>query len=250
MTERAFGWWVLVSLGAHAVGILVVAPLATSADVRSTAPVEIQVVRVEPPPGPLKPPVRKERPAPPRAAKVAEPTQPLFPGPVPLPQEARRADVAPSSDASVPDGRFLAAASGTWSIPGGALDGPLGSGALLATPPVPSGGGSTDGPALASTQDGAGLTAFARPLGGYQTKPRYPESARREGVEGVTLLRFQVLATGRVGNVVVARSAGHVELDRSAIEAVKTWLFEPARRGKEAVTVWVVLPVRFSLQAE
>jgi protein TonB len=76
------------------------------------------------------------------------------------------------------------------------------------------------------------------------------EAARREGIEGVTTLRFQVLASGRVGTVVVARSAGHTDLDHAAIEAVKTWLFEPARRGKEAVTVWVVLPVRFSLQAE
>jgi periplasmic protein TonB len=206
-------------------------------------------VRVEPPPEPLKPPVRKERrPAPPRLAKV-DPTQPLMPAPVPLAEETPRAAVAPSTESSVPDGRFLASASGSWSLPGASLDGPLGSGKLLATPPI-GGGGSPDAPALAATQDGASLTAFARPLGGYQTKPRYPESARREGVEGVTLLRFQVLATGRVGNVLIARAAGHAELDRSAPEAVETWLFEPARRGKEAVSVWVVLPVRFSLQVE
>src|SRR5204863_4711034 len=129
---------------------------------RFAAPVEIQVVRVEPPPEPLKPPVRKEpRPAAPRAAKV-EPTQPLFPGPVPLAQETPRAEVAPSTESSMPDGRFLAAASGSWSMPGAALDGPLGSGKLLASPPI--GGGSPDGPALASVQDGASLTAVARPL--------------------------------------------------------------------------------------
>ena len=37
------------------------------------------------------------------------------------------------------------------------------------------------------------------------------------------------------------------ELDFSAAEAVKKWLFEPARRGKEAVQVWVLLPVKFEL---
>jgi protein TonB len=63
----------------------------------------------------------------------------------------------------------------------------------------------------------------------------------------VTTLRFQVLVTGSVGTVVVAQSAGHRELDRAAVEAIKTWRFEPARRGKEAVTVWVTLPVRFEL---
>jgi len=33
----------------------------------------------------------------------------------------------------------------------------------------------------------------------------------------------------------------------AAIEAVKQWVFEPARRGSTAVTVWANLPVRFSL---
>ena len=101
-----------------------------------------------------------------------------------------------------------------------------------------------------STGSAAGLTEFARPLGGYQTTPRYPESARRQGVEGITTLRFVVLATGHVGQIAVSRSAGHVDLDRAAVEAVRTWRFEPARRGKEAVAVWVTLPVRFELHNE
>jgi protein TonB len=101
----------------------------------------------------------------------------------------------------------------------------------------------------ASATDGtpAGLTSFARPRGGYQTRPRYPDAARRDGVEGEVLLRFQVLGDGHVGAVTVTRSAGRDDFDRAAVEAVKTWLFEPARRGKEPVTVWVTLPVRFQL---
>jgi protein TonB len=99
----------------------------------------------------------------------------------------------------------------------------------------------------ASDASGAGVTSFARPLGGYQTTPRYPESARTAGIEGVSLLRFVVLADGLVGTVNVEKSAGHPDLDRAAIEAVRTWRFEPARRGKEAVAVWVTIPVRFQL---
>jgi protein TonB len=101
------------------------------------------------------------------------------------------------------------------------------------------------GPAVASAP--AGVTSFARPLGGYQTQPRYPDSARIAGIEGETTLRFVVQADGMVGAVNVERSAGHPDLDRAAAEAVKTWRFEPARRGKEAVAVWVTLPVRFEL---
>jgi len=249
VTERVFGWWVLASLGAHAVGIVAVVPLATSASPRQVAAVPIDVVRIEPPPEPVQPPVRRA--TAPRAA-VTAPTQPAAPAPSPAPllqDEPRPEPTTPAAESSVPDQRLLASASGSWTIPGATLDAPIGAGKLLASPD-PAAYGTPGGPNIASKDEGAGLTSFARPLGGYQTKPRYPEAARREGIEGVTTLRFQVLATGRVGSVVVARSAGHPELDRSAIEAVKTWLFEPARRGKEAVTVWVVLPVRFSLQVE
>ena len=95
--------------------------------------------------------------------------------------------------------------------------------------------------------NGDGLAATARPLGGYQVKPRYPESARKIGAQGVTVLRVRVLESGRVGEVLIEKSAGFRELDFSAAEAVKKWLFEPARRGKEAVQVWVLLPVKFEL---
>jgi protein TonB len=94
---------------------------------------------------------------------------------------------------------------------------------------------------------GDGLAALARPLGGYQVKPRYPEAARKAGAQGVTLLRVRVLENGRVGEVLIEKSAGFRELDFSAAEAVKKWLFEPARRGKEPVQVWVLLPVKFEL---
>ena len=101
-----------------------------------------------------------------------------------------------------------------------------------------------DGGSIGSGETLAGL---ARPLGGYQIKPRYPESARRAGVQGVTLLRVRVLENGRVGDVLVEQSAGFRDLDLSAVDAVKKWLFEPARRGKDAVAVWVMLPVKFEL---
>jgi protein TonB len=62
------------------------------------------------------------------------------------------------------------------------------------------------------------------------------------------LLKLQVLANGKVGEVLIEKSAGHRDLDIAAAEAVKKWLFEPARSGKEAVAVWVLLPVKFELQ--
>lgn len=102
------------------------------------------------------------------------------------------------------------------------------------------GGGIGEGPSQ-------GL-AFARPLGGYQVKPRYPDSARQERAQGTTLLKVRVLENGRVSQILVEQSAGHPDLDESATEAVKKWRFEPARRGHEPVAVWVLLPVKFELR--
>lgn len=104
---------------------------------------------------------------------------------------------------------------------------------------VSGGGGSGSGEALAG---------LARPLGGYQVKPRYPEAARCAGAQGVTTLRVRVLETGRVGEVLIESSAGFRDLDLAAVDAVKKWRFEPARRGREAVPVWVMLPVKFELR--
>jgi TonB family protein len=105
------------------------------------------------------------------------------------------------------------------------------------------GDGSSDG-----SGSGEALSGLARPLGGYQVKPRYPESARRAGAQGVTTLRVHVLENGRVNEVLVEQSAGFRDLDQAAMEAVKKWLFEPARRGKDPVSVWVMLPVKFELR--
>jgi protein TonB len=95
---------------------------------------------------------------------------------------------------------------------------------------------------------GSGVGSLARPLGGYQLLPRYPESARRQGITGTTLLFFEVLANGRVGEVQIERSAGHSDLGEAAAEAIKKWRFEPARRGNQPVAVWLRMPVRFVLR--
>jgi TonB family protein len=95
---------------------------------------------------------------------------------------------------------------------------------------------------------GEALSGLARPLSGYQVKPRYPESARRAGAQGVTLLKLRVLENGKVGEVQIERSAGHADLDNAAVDAVKRWLFQPARMGTIPVAVWVLLPVKFEIQ--
>lgn len=246
LDARLAGWPIWLSLGLHAVGLATVSSVVAIArheGERVVIPVE--VVRVEAPP-----PAPPEKPNMPRLLtklnRVIHPTsapRTLMQDPTP------RTETAPDPVAASPERRYMASAE----APGPALPipGPAGDGGLLlpsAEIPGARGGAASTGTAVARG-GGEGVTSFARPLGGYQTTPHYPEAARREGVEGTVTLRFEVLASGKVGTVQVQRSAGRADMDRAAVEAIRTWLFEPARRGKEAVTVWVTLPVRFELNA-
>ena len=115
------------------------------------------------------------------------------------------------------------------------------------------GGTGTAGLGWGAKGDGTGgggigdATSGARPLSGYQVRPRYPESARKAGAQGTTLLKLRVLENGKVGEVQIEQSAGRPDLDMAATDAVRRWLFEPARMGKQPIAVWVLLPVKFEL---
>ena len=95
---------------------------------------------------------------------------------------------------------------------------------------------------------GSGITRSAIPRGGYQVHPVYPTSARHRGIQGTSLLRVHVAADGHVTDIVVAKSAGHVDMDQAAMAAVRQWRFEPGRRGEEPVGMWVLLPVEFRIR--
>jgi periplasmic protein TonB len=77
--------------------------------------------------------------------------------------------------------------------------------------------------------------------------PVYPGVARQRGYEGDVLIAAEVRADGRIGAVRVKRSSGYASLDNSALETVRVWRFEPARRMGAAVDAWVEIPIRFKL---
>jgi len=78
--------------------------------------------------------------------------------------------------------------------------------------------------------------------------PNYPSISRRLGEEGLVLLNVQVTADGAAGSVELQTGSGSSRLDQAALEAVKKWRFTPAKRGDQAVSASVVVPVRFSLE--
>lgn len=64
---------------------------------------------------------------------------------------------------------------------------------------------------------------------------RYPAAAFRAGVEGQVVLRVDVSPQGRAIAVVVETNSGNRNLDRSAMEAMRTQPFAPAMAGATAV---------------
>lgn len=80
-------------------------------------------------------------------------------------------------------------------------------------------------------------------------EPVYPEELRRQQVGGTVLLRVTISADGHAEQVTLAKTSGYKALDDSALEAVQTWRFEPARLNKVAVRYTVKLPITFSVRA-
>lgn len=77
--------------------------------------------------------------------------------------------------------------------------------------------------------------------------PVYPEAARRNGWEGLVLLKVLVSKEGACEKISVVKSSGHSVLDKSALRAVKDWKFLPARAGAMSFSSWIKVPVRFVL---
>jgi len=83
-----------------------------------------------------------------------------------------------------------------------------------------------------------------RPI--YQPDPEYSEEARKAKYQGVCVLWMIVGPDGRPRDIRVSRSLG-LGLDEKAIEAVKTWKFEPAMKDGRPVAVEISVQVDFHL---
>lgn len=78
--------------------------------------------------------------------------------------------------------------------------------------------------------------------------PHYPELARRNGWQGLCMVRVAVDANGRPGAVSVARGSGYGILDQAALTAVRRWRFSPRIVRGVAAASTVEVPVNFSLR--
>ena len=84
-------------------------------------------------------------------------------------------------------------------------------------------------------------------LGELQSKIRYPEMARRAGIEGRVHIQFIVNERGEVENPVVVRGIGG-GADEEALRVVSQAKFTPGMQRGRPVRVQYSLPIFFRLQ--
>ncbi|HEY5030795.1 MAG TPA: energy transducer TonB [Candidatus Angelobacter sp.] len=80
----------------------------------------------------------------------------------------------------------------------------------------------------------------------YAPEPEFSEEARRIKHQGEVTLLATIGADGRTRDLVVVRSLG-MGLDEKAIEAVRTWRFDPAKKDGRPVAVQMNIIVSFHL---
>jgi len=77
--------------------------------------------------------------------------------------------------------------------------------------------------------------------------PRYPIESRRKREQGTVLLRLLIGSDGRVSEISIAQSSGFPRLDQAALQAVRTWRWQPTIRDGQPVEVRGIYSMPFAL---
>lgn len=89
------------------------------------------------------------------------------------------------------------------------------------------------------------------PIGGFQAiqkKLKYPEIARKAGIEGQVVIYAKIDKKGNVIKTRVVKALGNSGCNEAAIKAIKSVKWKPAMQRDKPVTVWVSVPVKFRLK--
>jgi TonB family protein len=79
----------------------------------------------------------------------------------------------------------------------------------------------------------------------HMVQPVYPESARKDNLEGNVVVKTTIDEQGQVQGPAVETSSGHQILDQAALDAVSAWTFKPATLKGKPVAVLYSITVRF-----
>jgi len=115
--------------------------------------------------------------------------------------------------------------------------------------------GTGDGGGVGSGHGGPGVgpgvfhlgeSGVSAPKAIYTPEPEFSEEARKAKYQGVVSLDIVVGADGRVHNARVVHSLG-MGLDEKALETVRQWKFDPAKKDGRAVACAFIIEVDFHL---
>ncbi|GLQ04783.1 energy transducer TonB [Sneathiella chinensis] len=166
----------------------------------------------------------------PAAAEAAPQAKPVLPKPVPTPRLASRTLSAPAPSPVK-----------TTELPPEQppKEAPR---QRLAEKPVPAAPAT---PSAASNQGDSASTVLQEASYRRRTPPVYPRRAYELGQQGTVTLAVLITEAGTPEKLQIEQSSGHRMLDRAALAAVKSWVFEPTTRNGQKTQSWVRVPVRF-----
>lgn len=79
----------------------------------------------------------------------------------------------------------------------------------------------------------------------HNPAPNYPALSKRNRETGTVMLLVKVNPDGSVDTVSLHNTSGYDRLDQAAMQAVARWHFVPGRRGDEAISASVIVPISF-----
>ncbi len=88
-------------------------------------------------------------------------------------------------------------------------------------------------------------TVITRAVRKSAPPPYFPPAAKAAHQQGETLLEVDVDASGNVTGATVKKSSGFPLLDEAAMQAVRAWKFDPARRNEVAVPSRTLQSIEF-----
>lgn len=79
--------------------------------------------------------------------------------------------------------------------------------------------------------------------------PKYPDDARKKGMEGTVFVKLLVSERGDVKQTEVVQSDAEI-FNQASIDAAMKWRFTPGKKNGVPVATWVVLPFKFKLDTD
>ncbi len=103
-------------------------------------------------------------------------------------------------------------------------------------------GGIGDGPVFVPVER---MPTFLR-----QRKPKYPEAARRAGIEGKVFVSVLISEKGKPmkAQIMKREPLDKTVFDKAAISAVMKSTYSPGIQDGKPVKVWLMIPIRFTLR--